>query len=326
MALRIVFVFPVIALLAVWTCMAFWIDGPESRLLAGLCCGIFGITSAVLFYGVRPFGKALAFFAGLFAVVLLWWFSIPPSNDREWVPDVARTPYAIFDANTPDLVTIHNIRNFDYRSEFDYDEQWDTRSYDLSKIEGVDFYLVYWGSPMIAHTIVSWDFGDGRFLAVSIETRKEVGEEYSAILGFFRQFELYYVVADERDVVRLRSNYRGELVRRFRLTTPPEIAREVLLDYIATINRLHEEPHWYNAMTQNCTTTIRYHIKAVAPDNPFDIRILINGNLDELGYERGTIASDLPFEVLRERADITERAQAADDDPQFSLRIREDAS
>jgi len=219
-------------------------------------------------------------------------------------------------------VTIENIRNFDYRSETDFTEHWETRTYDLSKIQGLDIFLSYWGSPMIAHTIMSWDFGDGRPLAISIETRKEVGEEYSAVLGFFRQFELYYVVADERDVVRVRTNYRGEDVKVYRIQVSPKFARALLVDYLEKIDLLAEHPRWYNAFTHNCTTQIQNHVDSIATGNPFDWRIIVNGYIDELGYERGNLDTSLPFEELRQRANITERAKAADQASDFSTRIR----
>ena len=257
----------------------------------------------------------------MFVAVLVWWLNIAPSNDREWSPDVAKLPRVVIDG---DLVTVYNVRNFEYESESRFTERWETRTYDLSRLTGIDFYFSYWGSPHIAHTIASWDFGDGRPLAISIETRKEVGEEYSSVLGFFRQFELYYVVADERDVIGVRTNHRGELVRRYRLRTPPDIARVILLDYFKDINRLVDTPSWYNAISQNCTTTIRHHVKHVARVHLLNWRLLVNGHLDELGYMRGNIDNDLPFEEVRARADITERAQAAGNAADFSVQIRKD--
>jgi hypothetical protein len=190
------------------------------------------------------------------------------------------------------------------------------------KLQGVDLFLSTWGSPLIAHTIASWDFGDGDHLAISIETRKEKSESYSAILGFFRQFEIYYVVADERDVVRLRTNYRGEQVRLYRLSAEPEAARAILLEYLEEINALADEPVWYNAIAFNCTTAIRHHVKHIGRGGPFDWRILVNGKIDEMGYERGNIDTSLPFEELRRVSDIDARAQAAGDAADFSSQIR----
>jgi hypothetical protein len=221
-----------------------------------------------------------------------------------------------------DLVTLDNVRNFHYRSEDDFDESWETRTYDLSKLRGIDLFLSYWGSPLIAHTIASWEFEDGQHLAISIETRKEVGESYSAILGFFRQYELYYVASDERDVIGVRTNHRGEEVYLYRMRTPIPVARALLVDYLKTMNALALEPRWYNALSHNCTTTIRRHARQVAPRNPVSWKIFVNGFIDELGYDRGSMDTSLPFEELRSRSEITERARAAGDDPTFSSLIR----
>jgi hypothetical protein len=306
---------PVTVLAAVWAGAALWFDGPSPGLLAAG----FAIVTVALFVWIRLLRIALMCCALLTALVIVWWLAIEPSNDRDWLPDVARTPSASVEG---DLVTIRNVRDFRYRSETDYDERWEERTYDLSKLRGMGIFLSYWGSPWIAHTIMSWEFDDGEPLAISIETRKEKGESYSAVLGFFRQFELYYVVSDERDVVALRTNHRGEDVYLYRLNAPVDVARAALLDYLESINRLTTKPKWYNAATHNCTTVIRHHMQHIAAANPWDWRILVNGRIDEMGYERGTIDTSLPFEELRERSNITERARAAGDSRDFSQRIR----
>jgi hypothetical protein len=306
----------VVIFASIWACAALWFDGPLSGWLgAGFAAAVAGI-----FGWLRPFRIKLISFAGLMLLVVGWWLSIEASNDRDWQPAVGRLPTASFEG---DLVTIRNVRNFDYRSETDFDERWEERTYDLSRLRGMDMFLSYWGSPWIAHTIASWEFDDGRHLSVSIETRKERGEEYSAVLGFFRQYELYYVFAAERDLVGVRTQYLGEDVFLYRLRTPVETARALLLDYLEEANRLATTPRWYNAMTHNCTTAIRYHMKNIAAENPWDWRILVNGHIDELGYERGSIDTELPFEELRVQSNITERARSAGSGPEFSQRIRE---
>jgi len=302
-----------------WACAALFIDGPASRPVAAGLAAAFVAAAVALLSRVRPFRLALASFGVLFLAVVAWWLSLTPSNDRDWEPSVARLPTATFDG---DLVTIENVRDFEYRSENDYTQRWETRTYDLSKLNGVDMFLSYWGSPWIAHTIASWRFDDGQHLAISIETRKERHESYSALLGFFRQFELYYVVADERDLIGLRTNYRGEDVYLYRLKTPRHLARAVLVDYLKELNALAEKPKWYNAATHNCTTTIRHHAQNVAPANPFDWRILVNGRIDELGYSRGTIDTSLPFPELRRRSSISAKAQSVGITPAFSRVIR----
>jgi len=310
---------PGLFLLTFWTVGCLWFDGPESRLWVGGLSMAFVVAVIALLVLVRPVWRLWAGFLVLFGLVQLWWVAIEPSNDREWLADVAELPAVTFDG---DIVTIKNIRNFHYRSETDFDEIWDTRTYDLSQLRGMDMYLSYWDSPMIAHTIVSWEFADGQHLAVSIETRKEVGEEYSSVLGFFRQYELYYVVADERDVIGVRTNHRGEEVYLYRLKTPIPVARALFVDYLETINRLVSKPRWYNALLDNCTTVIRQHQRHVAPGKTFDWRIIVNGYIDELGYERGSIDTSLPFDELRRSSNITEKGKAAGASPDFSRQIR----
>ncbi|MBW2494550.1 MAG: DUF4105 domain-containing protein, partial [Deltaproteobacteria bacterium] len=267
-ALRWLLLTPLLLASFAWACAALYFDGP----LSGWIAAAFALAAVAIAGWVRPFRKSLAAYCICFLAVIFWWLSIEPSNDREWLPDVAQLPAAEIDG---DLVAIRNVRNFSYRSETDYDEHWEERSYDLSKLRGVDLFLIYWGSPWIAHTIMSWVFEDGPPLAISIETRKEVGEEYSAVRGFFRQFELYYVVSDERDVIQLRTDHRGEDVYLYRLRAKTETARNVLLAYLEEINRLSHRPRWYNAFRYNCTTTIRHHIQSVTPGSPFNWRILL---------------------------------------------------
>jgi hypothetical protein len=303
-----------------WGSAALWFDGPASKPLAGLLAAAYPLATLALLTLLRPRRRAYAASLALFAVVLGWWLSLAPSNSRDWQPDVAQLPSAEIRGDT---ITLRNVRNFDYRSETDYTEHWETRSYDLSKLRGLDLYVIYWGSPSIAHTILSWNFDDGQHLAVSIETRKEQGESYSAVRGFFRQYELYYVVADERDVVGLRTNHRHEDVYLYQLRTPPARARALLLDYLETVNRLAQQPKWYNALRYNCTTTIRMHASDAIMGIPLDWRWLANGYLDELLYEKGVLNRDLPFSELKTLSHINPRAQAVPADGDFSGMIRE---
>jgi Domain of unknown function (DUF4105) len=303
-----------------WGALALWFDGPQSRLLAGTMAGGMALVSLLLAIVVRPRLRGLAVALLPVVTVALWWTSIPPSNTRNWTPDVARTAHATFDGSR---VTIENVRNFNYRSESDYDQRWETRTYDLDGIRGADLFLSFWGPTQIAHTIVSWAFDDGQHIAISIETRKEKGESYSALRGFFRQYELYYAVADEHDLVGLRTNYRGEQVYLYRLRIPASQARALLVDYLNEANRLADHPQWYNALTQNCTTTIRRHARSVGAGGRLDWRLLANGHVDQLLYERNQIDTDISFDELRNRSNITERAKAAGGSPDFSARIRQ---
>lgn len=278
----------------------------------------FGAIAALI--RVRPLRRVPVLILATFVVVLGAWLAIPPSNDRDWQPDVATLAYADIQG---DRVIVHNVRNSEYRSETDFTVRLEDRELDLSQIRSLDLFLIYWGSPAIAHTIMSWGFEDGQYLAISIETRKEKGEGYSALRGFFRQYELVYVVADERDVVRLRSNYRGEDVYVYRFDVPPEGARLLLRGYLDAVNELHERPKWYNALMDNCTTTIQHLASRYQQRSWWSWKLILNGYLDELGYENGAFDRSLPFAELKARSHINERARAAGDDPRFSHRIRE---
>ena len=243
-----------------------------------------------------------------------------PSNGRNWTPDVSRIARATFHGSH---VTIENVRNFKYRTESDYDQNWETRTYNLDRIRGVDLFLSFWGPINIAHTIVSWQFDDSQPLAISIETRKEKGESYSALRGFFHHYELYYVVADERDLVGLRTNHRGEQLYLYRIRMPARQAQALLIDYLNEVNRLGDHPQWYNALTQNCTTSIRGHAQNIGAGRGLDWRLVANGHLDQLLYERGQVDTDISFDDLRRRSNVTERAKDADDSADFSERIRQ---
>ncbi len=310
-----------VVVINLWATAALYFDlpFPALRTAAALIYLLFFI-GLLIFFRARWRGIALSVAA--FVVVLVGWLSLKPSNNRDWQPDVAETAWAEINGNQ---VVIHNFRNCDYRTEFDYTPHWEIRTVDLSNLRGIDIFITYWGSPWIAHPIVSFDFGDQGHVALSIETRKEVGRTYSAIRGFFRYYELIYTISDERDVVRLRTNFRhGEDVYLFHTRATPEQARVIFLDYLAGANHLRDHPEWYNALTNNCTTNIVPYVADARNTKPrFDYRILLNGKADEMIYERGDIATDnLPLAELKEKAHINLAAQAADNAPDFSRRVR----
>ncbi len=260
-------------------------------------------------------------FALAFALVLVVWQSATPSNDRDWQPEVAVLPYASIDG---DRVTVHNIRNFDYRTETDFTPAYYDRTFDLRRLDRVDLVAVYWMGPAIAHLFLTFGFGDDH-LAISIEARKDRTKPYTTIPGFFRQYELVYIVADERDVIRVRTNYRKsppEEVYLFHLIAPIENGRRVFLDYMRDINALRERPRFYNTLTTNCTTMILAHA-AVNPGHiPYSWKVLLSGYAPEYVYDMGRLNRSLPFEELKRRVHINARAQAADKAPDFSRRIR----
>jgi hypothetical protein len=255
----------------------------------------------------------------LAALGLTWYLSKRPSNLRDWQRDVARLASAEIRG---ERVTIRNLRNFSYRTRTDYDEHWEDREYDLSKVDGLDLYFVYWGAPLIAHNIMSWSFSDGRHLAISVETRKKKGQQYSALAALFRQYELIYVVADEKDVIKLRTNVRGEQVYLYHVNTSPAAARRLLVNYLEAVNDIAREPRWYNAVTANCVSVIRQRVIHAGGKVPFSWRLFANAHLPELLYRRGQLDTSRPFEELKALSHINARARGLGEGDDFSMGIR----
>ena len=306
-------------LCALWSIGALYYDFPKHLGAAAALVFVGVLLAAAIF--VRGKVLKLASLFAAFSLVLIWWLTLKPSNDRHWQTDVAETAWA---ETNGDDVTIHNLRNCDYRTEEDFTIHWETRTVQLSKMTGMDLAIMYWGSPWMAHPIVSFRFADALPLCFSIETRKQVGQEYSALRGLYRQYTLIYIVADERDSIRVRSNYRhGEDVYLYRTLASPDQARARFREYLKTLNMLHTQPRWYNAITTNCTTNIRTQ-RPTSQRAPWDWRMLVNGKADEMLYGHHAIATGgLPFSELKQRSLINQRARAADKDPDFSRLIRD---
>ena len=294
---------------------------PLRSLFAGLF-GLAGIVAGTVVLFSRRRWKAAGAFAAAFLLLLVWWSTIRPSNDRVWQPEVAVLPYATIDG---DRVTVQNIRNFAYRTETDFTPAYYDKTFDLRKLKSVDLIASYWMGPDIAHTFLSFAFDGEDHLAISIETRKEQGEGYSTIKGFFKQYELFYVVADERDLIRVRTNYRKdppEDVYLYPVHGPIENGRRVFLEYMHQINMLKDKPEFYNTLTTNCTTAVWQNTRINPGHLAFSWKLLLSGHVPEYLYEAGRLDTSLPFEDLKKRSRINDAAQAADRAPDFSQRIR----
>ena len=263
--------------------------------------------------------RAVLVYAAVFALVLAWSGSISASNDKNWAADVA---HGITGSVDDDRLSVRNVRNFSWHTETDYIERWEQRTYDLSQLRSLDLFLVYWMGPSIAHTIMSFGFDDGRYLDFSIELRRTQNDQYSAVAGFFKTHELVFIGADERDLMSLRK-IRNEQIRLYRLRTPPERARALLVEYIGQANDLVVNPKFYNILTTNCTTAIFDMMRAVTSSVPFDWRIILTGYLPGYLYEHGAVDTRIPLEELRERANVTARVDGNLNDVEFSSRIRE---
>ncbi len=262
-----------------------------------------------------------AVFVVMFLGVVGWWVSIRPSHDRPWRPEVAVMPRAFIDG---DHVRITGVRNFDYVSRNDFTVRYEEREVLLSHLTGIDFYVSYWSEGLVGHTFLSFMFDNAPPLSISIETRPEVGEGFNPLASLFKQFELIYVVGDERDLVGVRTIHRGETTYLYRLNTPVENARRLLQIYLQRINELADRPEFYHLLSNSCTVNIVRYANASGRVGRFDVRHLFNGLVDSYLYHSGRVDTTLPFDELRRRSLINAAAQAADGGPDFSQRIRQD--
>jgi hypothetical protein len=266
-----------------------------------------------------PTPRRLLAFAAVFAGVVVWWISIRPSHDRPWRPEVAVMPRVSIDG---DRVRIAGVRNFEYRGTYDFTPHYEEREVSLSSLTSIDFFISYWMQGPVGHTFVSFNFSNAPPVCISIETRPEIGEGFAPIASLFKQFELIYVVGDERDIVRVRTNFRRDDVYLYHIRTSAENARRLFLIYLDRINELYNRPEFYHLLSNSCTINIVRYARAAGKVSAFDIRHFLNGFIDSYLYSRGILDTSLPFAELRRRSRINEAALAANDSPDFSERIR----
>ncbi|MFG5777926.1 DUF4105 domain-containing protein [Comamonas sp. J-3] len=312
----------------VWACGALWyqlagsVTSASARgLILGVWVGV-GLYCIFLLWQHRV-PKALLVFGVLLAAILLWWNTIQPSNTRRWAPDVAQQ---LSGSVQGDIVQLHNVRNFDWQSENKATPRWENRSYDLRQLASVDMATSYWMGPAIAHTLVSFGFDDGkgprRYLTFSVEIRKEAHESFSAIGGFFKQFELSLVAAEERDILRVRSNLRGEDVYLYSVKMPHAAMRSLFIAYVDKANKLVEQPQFYHTVFANCTTIVFDMVKAIVPGLPLDWRLLASGYLPQYVDSVGALAREHDFAAIQAAALINARAKSTQPSDDFSAAIR----
>ncbi|MDI7864430.1 DUF4105 domain-containing protein [Rhizobiaceae bacterium n13] len=299
-----------LALASAWGALALWFRLPAPEFARGLAACLFGLFGLWVIFAsfTRMRLRAYVAFLVSFTAVLVWWNTIKPPAEGEWAPDVARQVTGTLDG---DQLTLTNVRDFEWRSNADFTERWQTRTYDLDSLRTADLFMSYWGSPNMAHVILSFGFDGGQYLAWSVEVRRQVGGAFSPVADLFKSSPLVIVAADERDVVGVRSNVRGEDVQLYRLKASPEVAKALLLEYMIDANELAKAPQFYNSITTNCTTTVVKMMRAVGDIVPFDWRLIVNGYLPEYAYDRGALDTRLPLAELKALAHIDERAKSA---------------
>ena len=308
--LHIIFVVTLI-LSGLWLGLALWIQQPfGSYTLYAIGLWLFFCLSTLILY-IRPFKFSRRHIALSYTIcivfALLWYFSIPAKQNREWNPEVSKI---LSYERSGDLIRLHNIRNFDWHSDGSYTEHWETRNFNLKDIQGVNIITSYWMGPQIAHTLVSFDFKDQAPLAFSIEIRKEKTEEFSAIGGFFRKYELSLVASDEKDIIYTRSNIRHEQVYFFPVNMKQNMAQELFLEYLTKADDLAKHPKWYNTLTSNCTTLVFDMIQAVSEQPlPSDYRLLASGYLPNYLKDLNVLPHDWDMKTWYQRAHVNPKTQ-----------------
>jgi hypothetical protein len=303
---------------ALWCALALYYSNLPV-LLRPWMAGAFVVASGTVLFFLKPRRRGIGAFLALVTVVLIYWLMIPPSNNRQWRRDVSVLPWAEVEG---DRATIHNVRNSEYRTATDFDLRHDDRTFDVSQLRSMDFFMSFWGPIPFCHTMMSFGFEDGNFLCVSIETRPEEHEGYSVLASCFKQYELIYVAGDERDLVRVRTNFRDETVYLYHINTTPEGMRRTFRYYCKRMNDLKTHPEWYFVITRNCTTDIPRRSGESRWRLPESWKVIVNGFVDEFLYSQGSLDQSMPLVELRKVGHINTRSQNADHAPEFSRLIR----
>lgn len=313
----------VVILLAAWAVLALWYQaasGRVLRMLAAVSWTAFSCADLVALWRGLPV-PATAVFAAAFGVLLLWWRHLRPTNDREWADDVAQMTTGSVAGSR---VTLRNVRNFQWRTRSDYVQRWETRDYDLQNLCTLDLILSYWSYRAIAHLLVSFGFAAGEHVVFSVEVRRPRDAPYSELGGFFKEFGLSIIAADERDIVRVRTNVRGEDDYLYRIGLPVATMRSLFLEYVNQANALVSTPRFYNTLTVNCTTLVYHMMKHVVGYLPWDYRVLLSGYLPTYLYRVRALDMRYSLAELRALGRVTERAKAAGDhSATFSADIRQ---
>ncbi|MEM9872050.1 MAG: DUF4105 domain-containing protein [Pseudomonadota bacterium] len=304
-----------------WAALAMWFRLPlvdPLRIGLGGLVILLALVAAIGWFTSR-WRLTLGCYAVAMAAVLGWWVTLQPAAQADWSPSVARQVTGAIDGDT---LRLKDVRAFRWRGENDAEEVWENRTYDLTQLESVDFLMSHWGSPAIGHFMLSFGFADGRHLMWSVEVRRKVGGQFSAVADFFRSNTLVIVAGDERDIAGLRSNIWGNDVYLYRLRARPENIRNMLEAYVQDANALAAEPRFYNSLTSNCFTVVFKLMPAVDVDTPLDWRVLANGYLPEYAHDLGAVDTRLPMAELRALGRINDRALADGLSDDFSAAIR----
>ncbi|MBH9982806.1 DUF4105 domain-containing protein [Bartonella sp. B10834G6] len=305
----------------VWSLFAFFYQLPFNMagfVLVAVLWLVVGIYALLLEFK-NPW-KSRILLALMFIGVVIWWSSIKPTLHRDWAPELARSVEATFDPINPDIVHLQNIRNFDWIAPYEGKENWENGTYNVDDLVGLDVYLSYWMGPYIAHTLVGFTFKDGRHLVFSAEIRRTKEQSFSAIGGFFKEFELIMIAAPEEDIIKLRTDIRHENVYRYPIRVGKEKIKNLFLNYLETADKLAHQARFYNTLTANCTTVVFDMARILDPGIPLDWRILFSGQLPSYLYDLKVVNTEKSLKELVDEAHIKPQINGRRD--QYSVDIR----
>lgn len=257
------------------------------------------------------------------AIFTFWQLVKQPATTGDWQTQLAIPSVATIDGNS---VTIKNVRNFRYGpAESDMHPAYYDQTYDLTKLKKV-WYVTepFNGQEYAAHTFVSFEFEDEKFVSITIEARKTKDQQYSSIKGLFRTYPLIYIAADERDVIMLRANLRKDKVYLYPIKTTKENGQKLFLDMLKEMNKLPKQPSWYHTLFANCTSRIATHVNHITPGRIswLSWQLWATGSADELALKKGLLDTDLNLEEARNKFYITDKSQKIGDTESYSKLLR----
>lgn len=250
-----------------------------------------------------------------------------PSNDRPWADDHARLAAVRFDGQD---VRIENFRHCEYRSELDYDTNYRDFDFKLNELKRVWFGVArFTAVEGLAHTFLSFEVEQStgsKFFSVSVEIRREQGESFSPLKGLYRQYEIIYVVSDDRDAIGSRTVHRpNDRVYLYLVNATPPYVQALFRDIARRMQRLEAHPEFYHSLFNNCTNNIAAHTDELTPDSVrlTEPTIFIPGYSDRFAFSRGLIGSPgQSFAELRAASRIDEIARRVGIRKDFANLIR----
>lgn len=303
-----------------WSSLALYFYGFDTPIKELLVITFMILVPIILFFLKKSYGIYIVFV--LYLGVIGLWGQKQPSLDKNWQTSVAKLPHVDQDGSS---ITVYDIRDFDYQTQTEFTPHYYNKHFDIEQLNEVNYILSYWdGNLAVAHTMLSFGFISGEHLVVSLETRLAKNQPQSGLNGLFKQYEAIYILADEADILRLRTNYRKEQVFVYPMNLTPVVRKAVLMRIVERVNQLYQQPEFYNTLTHNCFTGLQSDLRSITNSSQralFDYRWFLNGYSDEMLYGNGKVQTDLSFIEAKQFFHINQYAESSTKE-NFSRLIR----